>query len=64
LQAPCYGCGDRQSGCHGKCQKYIDYRHKQDKQNAAKYEAQETINGILENSQKRIARAIRKQRRS
>lgn len=27
---PCYQCCDRQLGCHGNCQKYIDFRIKKD----------------------------------
>lgn len=26
-KAPCKDCPDRYVGCHGKCQKYIDYKN-------------------------------------
>lgn len=25
LQSPCYQCPDRSEGCHGKCEKYIEF---------------------------------------
>ena len=27
-KAPCYQCKDRKVGCHGTCQKYIDFQKK------------------------------------
>jgi hypothetical protein len=29
LKAPCQDCSDRHLGCHGTCNKYILYKHKQ-----------------------------------
>lgn len=28
--SPCRTCGDKQLGCHGKCERYIDYRKARD----------------------------------
>lgn len=31
VQSPCYGCGDRQIGCHAECEKYRSFRCEADK---------------------------------
>lgn len=31
--APCHDCKDRVIGCHGKCEKYLEFRKKLDIQN-------------------------------
>ena len=28
--APCYGCADREAGCHGKCDRYKEYKELHD----------------------------------
>ena len=30
LKGPCKDCPDRTPGCHGKCEKYLDYRARLD----------------------------------
>ena len=30
--APCMGCEERYFGCHGKCEKYQEFRKEKDKQ--------------------------------
>ena len=34
-KAPCKGCEERVLGCHDQCERYQDYRKKQDKYNLA-----------------------------
>lgn len=34
-RTPCYGCTDRVTCCHSKCQKYANYREKLDSYNQA-----------------------------
>lgn len=34
--APCMGCEERYFGCHGKCNKYQNFRKEKDRQNAEK----------------------------
>lgn len=33
VAAPCKGCTDRFIGCHGKCDRYIDWRANKDVEN-------------------------------
>lgn len=33
MKVPCYGCEERQVGCHSKCEKYIAYRKALDAKN-------------------------------
>lgn len=35
---PCKGCGDRDIGCHGWCERYISWRKKADEANLARNE--------------------------
>lgn len=45
MNAPCRGCTDREMGCHGKCDKYKEYKEKSDKRREAEFfekEAQRT----------------------
>lgn len=30
---PCYGCHERDAGCHGKCNRYKDWRKELDERN-------------------------------
>lgn len=31
MEAPCWGCGERMSGCHANCEKYGTYRAEVDR---------------------------------
>lgn len=33
MDAPCKGCKERAVGCHGKCERYKEYRRKKDEIN-------------------------------
>lgn len=33
MMSPCFGCIRRRVGCHGVCDKYIDFRKQLDSQN-------------------------------
>lgn len=37
VQNPCYQCGERSPGCHGKCAKYKAYRAARDEQLARQH---------------------------
>lgn len=43
---PCYNCTLRQIGCHGKCQKYIDFRYRKDEEIRLR-NAENEINGVV-----------------
>lgn len=43
MKIPCKDCQDRKLGCHGKCDKYSEYRKCQDEANAKRYKAQKAI---------------------
>lgn len=30
MNAPCYNCEDHKVGCHGKCEKYAEYKVKRE----------------------------------
>lgn len=35
MMCPCKGCDDRHTACHGKCEKYIEWRTERDRMKAA-----------------------------
>lgn len=43
MKIPCKDCPDRKLGCHGKCDKYSEYRKCQDEANAKRHKAQKAI---------------------
>lgn len=38
MKTPCYKCTEREVGCHSKCDRYIEFREKLDKENKARLE--------------------------
>ena len=40
IKAPCKNCPDRELGCHGKCEKYQEYRTKVNEYNKKKHDAE------------------------
>ena len=37
MNAPCRGCTDREMGCHGKCDKYKEYKQASDQRREAQF---------------------------
>ena len=35
-RVPCKGCGERNPGCHDKCEKYLSYREEIEKEKQAR----------------------------
>lgn len=47
-KCPCYKCDDRYPGCHGYCEKYLEYRKKLDEVNEKARLDNEMRNSIIE----------------
>lgn len=50
IHAPCLNCQDRQIGCHGKCQNFIEFQAKNDVVKRKRLEAkqkEEMLNSCL-----------------
>ena len=61
--APCKDCQDREPGCHGKCEKYKEFREALDKENAKRKEEiciDATIDSLLFNRLKKHRRERKK----
>lgn len=61
--APCKDCQDREPGCHGKCEKYKEFREALDKENAKRKEEiciDATIDRLLFNRLKKYRRERKK----
>ena len=55
---PCMGCTDRHQGCHGKCDKYKEWRAKMDKLMKARQDAR--VDTMSEARAKKIWREKRR----
>lgn len=40
-RCPCYGCGEREAGCHGRCESYETYRVAQESAREKRHIVQE-----------------------
>lgn len=54
MQAPCYNCPDRTIECHGKCEKYKEF--KQFIKDKKSRDAQRDFDGYLNDSIRRMKR--------
>lgn len=59
IKAPCKGCWDRKLGCHGRCERYAEFRKKLEKANEQLIAENEIDRYIVQNSIKRSAKKQR-----
>jgi len=62
MRAPCWGCQDREPGCHGRCEKYREYAEKNREARKRRLENAEAVNSVIQ-SQKRMARRVKQKKR-
>lgn len=60
--APCYGCGERAAGCHGRCERYRAFRAGVDERNQARYEEM-MKRPQMPMKEKAVVRALKRRRR-
>ena len=61
---PCMGCGDREIGCHGKCEKYKAWRQMINQRNEQEREFKKSRDTLSEEQKRRIWRKNRYQRKN
>ena len=49
MDVPCRGCKFREINCHSKCESYLEYRRKLDKQNKERYKEIDTYRYVGDN---------------
>ena len=59
-QQPCYGCEDREVGCHSKCDLYKEFREDLDKRNKIRHDKLITEKRIAEIE---VARHVKRNKR-
>ena len=47
-KSPCYGCENREIGCHAKCEAYITFRTEQDRINRERYRANDEMSAFID----------------
>lgn len=58
MQVPCFGCGERAVGCHGRCERYKAWQEFKEVERAARREHNEKNTALYE-----MARKLRLRRR-
>ena len=61
---PCYGCPDRQVGCHAKCPAYQAFRADKDRENQINLMMQQPQSRMADINEKRKTKAIKRGRKS
>ena len=59
IKAPCKGCMDRVLGCHDNCEKYQEYKAKNDAARKVRQQEQDVTIARIQNIQ-RVYRKLRK----
>lgn len=59
---PCGNCEERSIGCHGKCEKYIEFRRDRDTMLDRRTEIRNTDDAIRDHRKERIDRIRRRNR--
>lgn len=57
---PCHKCGDRRIGCHGTCEKYLDWKKEKAEVAEAKQKADAATPTLCREVVKQIWREMRK----
>ena len=53
MKQPCYNCPDREMGCHGRCERYKEYRAEVDAIKAKKKAESDIVDAIQEAKRRR-----------
>ena len=62
MTQPCYHCPDREMGCHGRCERYAEYRAKIDEANA-KRELERSAKEAVDDGVRRVEKRLKNKRR-
>lgn len=60
---PCYQCCDRQLGCHGTCQKYINFRVRKDEAIKVRSSENDVTGFLVDQATKNVCANYRRRRR-
>ena len=62
MNQPCYNCPDREMGCHGRCERYAEYRAQMDEV-GRKRDMERSAKEAVDDGVRRVEKRLKNKRR-